>query len=95
MQIRKLHAKARRANRSRSYTGWIDRRLRVALPPDMQWRVGTRVYFCLTKDGGIQISTVPTRLYQGRLLSSRIQRIPPSVGRRNARIGQGLRASRP
>lgn len=95
MHIRKLDAQARRTNRYRSYTGRIDRRLRVALPPDMPWRVGTRVYFCLTKDGGIQISTMQARLYQGRLLSARIQRIYQSAGRRNARTGQGIRVSRP
>lgn len=95
MHIRKLDAKARRDNRSRSYTGRIDRRLRVALPPDMPWRVGARVYLCLTKDGGIHISKAPARLYQGRLLSVRIQRMNQSAGRRNARDGQEIRASRP
>ena len=95
MHIRKLDAKGRRTNPSRTYTGWIDRRLRVALPPDMPWRVGTRVYFFLTKDGGIQISKAPARLYRGRLLSVRIQRMYQSAGRRKARNGQEIRASRP
>jgi len=95
MHKKKLGAKGLRANPSRSYTGWIDRRLRVALPPDMPWRVGARVYLCLTKDGGIQISKAPVRLYLGRLLSVRIQRMYQSAGRRKARDGQDIRASRP
>ena len=56
MHMRKLEAKGRRAHPSRTYTERIDRRLRVALPADMGWRGGMRVYFHLTKEGAIQIA---------------------------------------
>ena len=88
-------AKGRRAHPPRTYTERIDRRLRVALPADMGWRVGMRVYFHLTKDGAIQIGKSPTRLWQGRLLSARIQRIHRPIGCRKDHAGQVIRALRP
>ncbi len=95
MNTKKLQAKNHRAHPSRAYTGRIDQRGRVALPPEMPWRVGMRVYFTLTKDGAIQVSKAPTRLYQGRMLSSRIQRMHQPLGCRQERDGQGIRALRP
>ena len=95
MHIKKLKAKDRPTNPPRAYTGRIDRRLRVALPPQLQWRVGTRVYFNPTKDGGIQIGKVPARLYQGRLFSSRIQRMHQPIGCYKDRDGRGIRALHP
>lgn len=54
-----------------------------------------RVYFHLTKDGAIQIGKSPTRLWQGRLLSARIQRIHRPIGCRKDHAGQVIRALRP
>jgi len=54
-----------------------------------------RVYFTLTTGGAIQVSKAPTRLYQGRMLSSRIQRMHQPLGWRRERDGPGLRALRP
>ncbi len=95
MHMRQHMAKGRRAHPPRTYTERIDRRLRVALPADMGWRVGMRVYFHLTKDGAIQIGKSPTRLWQGRLLSARIQRIHRPIGCRKDHAGQVIRALRP
>ena len=97
MHMRQHIAKGRRAHPSRTYTERIDRRQRVALPADMEWRAGMRVYFNLAKDGAIQIGKAPTRLWQGRLLSSRIQRIQrihQPIGCRKGRAVQGIRALR-
>ena len=95
MNTKKLQAKNHRAHPSRAYTGRIDQRGRVALPPGLPWRVGMRVYFTLTTGGAIQVSKAPTRLYQGRMLSSRIQRMHQPLGWRRERDGPGLRALRP
>ena len=54
-----------------------------------------RVYFTLTKDGAVQVGKAPKRLYQGRMLSSRIQRMHQPLGWRRERDGPGLRALRP
>ena len=95
MHMTQHMAKGRRAHPPRTYTERIDRRLRVALPADMGWRVGMRVYFHLTKDGAIQIGKVPTQLWQGRLLSARIQGIHRPLGGRKDRAGKAIRALRP
>ena len=95
MHMRKRDAKGRCADPSQAYIGQIDRRLRVALPADMPWRVGMRVYFNLAKDGAIEIGKAPTRLFQGRLLSSRIQRMHQPIGCRKDRATQAIRALRP
>ncbi len=54
-----------------------------------------RVYFHLTTDGAIKIGKAPTRLWQGRLLSARIQGIHRAIGGRKDRAGQAIRALRP
>ncbi len=95
MHTKKLQAKNRRSQPSRTYTGRLDRRRRVALPPGLPWRVGMRVYLTLTKDGAVQVGKAPKRLYQGRMLSSRIQRMHQPLGCRQKRDGQGIRALRP
>lgn len=95
MHTKKLQAKNRRTHPSRTYTGRIDRRRRVALPPGLPWRVGMRVYYTLTKDGAVQVGKAPKRLYQGRMVSSRIQRMHQPLGWRRERDGPGLRALRP
>lgn len=58
-------------------SGWacINSRYRVPLP-DMGWKVGTRVYFSLMGPGkGLMVRIKPGPLLNGRLISSRIQRI--------------------
>lgn len=59
---------------------FIDRRLRIPLPPELDWPIGMRVYFSLKQnaDGSFEIVCTkrPLRVYKrGRLLSSRIQRV--------------------
>ena len=53
----------------------IDSHYRVPLP-EMGWKVGTRVYFSRMEPGkGFMVSIKPGPLLNGRLVSSRIQRI--------------------
>lgn len=53
----------------------IDSRYRFPLP-EMGWKVGTRVYFSRLSPGkGFTVRIKPGPLLQGRLISSRIQRI--------------------
>ncbi len=53
----------------------IDSRYRFPLP-DMGWKVGTRVYFSRMEPGKrFMVSIKPGPLLNGRLVSSRIQRI--------------------
>lgn len=59
----------------------IDSRYRVALPAEIGWRVGSRVYFSLAKNAsdwdespGVVITIKPRMLWQGRLASGRIRR---------------------
>ena len=49
-----------------------------------------RVYFNLAKDGAIEMGKAPTRLWQARLLSTRIQRIQRPLGGRKDRAGQSV-----
>ena len=95
MPIQTLPGKHYRSHPSRTYTGRMDRRGRLALPPELPWRVGMRVYVTLTKDGAIQIGKAPMRLWQGRLLSTRIHRIHRPIGGRKDHAGQVIRALRP
>lgn len=69
---------------------FIDRRFRVPLPRELDGRIGARVYFSLRKDayGSSEIvcTKCPGRVYQGRLISRRIQRAcfkPPRAIVRN------------
>lgn len=70
----------------------IDRRYRFPLPPEMGWKVGSRVYFSRVGHGeGFMVSLKPGPLLNGRLISSRIQRVSftPSVNvRKRPRRGQ-------
>lgn len=53
----------------------IDSRYRFPLP-EIGWKVGARVYFSRMEAGkGFMVSIKPGPLLNGRLLSSRIQRI--------------------
>jgi len=53
----------------------IDSRYRFPLP-EMGWKVGARVYFSRMEAGkGFMVGIKPGPLLNGRLLSSRIQRI--------------------
>lgn len=68
---------------------FIDRRFRIPLPLEIDWRIGARVYFSLKQDAdgssGLICTKRPLRVYQGRLLSTRIQRIrfkPRAIVRR-------------
>lgn len=54
----------------------IDSRYRFPLPPEMGWKVGDRVYFSRTDAGkAFKVSLKPGPLLNGRLISSRIQRV--------------------
>ena len=54
------------------------------------------VYIHLTKDGAIKIGKAPTQLWQGRLLSARIQGNHRPLGGRKDRAGQAtIRALHP
>lgn len=70
----------------------IDSRYRFPLPPEMGWKVGSRVYFSRMGPGkGFIVSIKPGPLLNGRLISSRIQRVSftPSVKvRKRPRRGQ-------
>lgn len=56
--------------------GCIDSRYRFPLPPEMGWKVGSRVYFSRIGPGkGFMVSIKPGPLLNGRLISSRIQRV--------------------
>lgn len=61
--------------------GRIDRHYRCPLPPEIDWSVGVRVYFSLTKEGsgdgppGIVVRRKPGPVREGRLLSTRVRRI--------------------
>ena len=71
----------------------IDSRYRFPLPSEMGWKVGSRVYFSLKGPGkGIMVSAKPGPLLNGRLISSRIQRVgfTPS-----AKVRKKPRRSRP
>lgn len=64
----------------------IDSRYRFPLPPEMGWKVGSRVYFSRMGPGkGFMVSIKPGPLLNGRLVSRRIQRVgfTPSVKVRN------------
>jgi len=71
-----LNQRTLKARSEPTRTVHIDHRSRVPLPPAIDWTVGMRVYFSLKKTGlpGIVLSQRPAGLYQGRLLSARIQR---------------------
>ena len=55
----------------------LDNQSRVALPSELPWHVGMRVYYSLTPSDppGLLVSRLPIRLLQNRLMSSRVQRI--------------------
>lgn len=64
-----------------SGTTVIDRHYRFALPKEMDWKVGTRVYFTLIKSvtsrgkpKGFVISKTPGPVWKGRLFSGRVRR---------------------
>lgn len=70
----------------------IDSRYRFPLP-DMGWKVGARVYFSLMKPGkGFMVRIKPGPLLNGRLISSRIQRIGFAL---SARVRRKPRRSLP
>lgn len=59
----------------------IDRHYRFALPKEMDWKVGTRVYFSIIKSvaargksKGFVISKKPGPVWKGRLFSGRVRR---------------------
>lgn len=59
----------------------IDRHHRFALPTEMGWKTGARVYFSLTKNDsggskpkGIVVSETPGPVWKGRLFSGRVRR---------------------
>lgn len=59
----------------------IDRHYRFALPREMDWNIGTRVYFSLLKSvsarckpKGIVVSKTPGPVWKGRLFSRRVRR---------------------
>ncbi len=59
----------------------IDRHYRFALPKEMDWKIGTRVYFSLVKGvaargkpkGGV-VRKTPEPVWKGRLFSGRVRR---------------------
>lgn len=71
----------------------IDSHYRFPLPPEMGWKVGSRVYFSrMGPEKGVMVSIKPGPLLHGRLISSRIQRVgfTPS-----AKVRKKPRRSRP
>lgn len=70
----------------------IDSRYRFPLPPEMGWKVGSRVYFSLKGPGkGLRVSIKPGPVLNGRLISSRIQRVgftPSAKVRKKPRRGR-------
>ena len=71
----------------------IDSRYRFPLPSEMGWKVGSRVYFSrMGPEKGVMVSIRPGPLLNGRLISSRIQRVgfTPS-----AKVRKKHRRSRP
>jgi hypothetical protein len=71
----------------------IDSRYRFPLPPEMGWKVGSRVYFSLKGPGkGLMVSAKPGPLLNGRLISSRIQRVSFTP---SAKVRKKPRRSRP
>ena len=76
-----LNQKAVKRRCEPSGTTVIDRHYRFALPKEMDWKVGTRVYFSLIKSAtargkpkGIVVSKTPGPVWNGRLFSGRVRR---------------------
>ena len=86
-----LNPKAVKRRSAPSGRASIDSRYRIPLP-DMGWAVGARVYFSRMEPGkGFMVSIKPGPLLNGRLISSRIQRIGFALAarvRRNPRRSQ-------
>lgn len=75
--------KSRMLTHPSAWTTVIDRRYTVAIPPGrVSWKVGQRVFWCLTAErpGMAVVSDSPRgAVRKGRYLSSRIQRRRPKV----------------
>lgn len=58
-------------------SGIIDRKYRFELPSELDVRVGQRLFYSLCASGppGLVISKKPVRLFQNRIISSRVQRL--------------------
>ena len=69
--------KARSSSPKGQHSTLIDKRYRVALPAQLPWHVGMRVYFSLTQSDppGVVVSRLPIRPIRNRLMSIRVQRI--------------------
>ena len=73
MPLNPKTVKRRSESSGRTY---IDSRYRFPLPTEMGWKVGDRVYFSRVGPGkGFMVGIKPGPLLNGRLISSRIQRI--------------------
>lgn len=72
---------------------YIDIRYRFPLPAEMGWKVGSRVYLSrMGPEKGVMVSLKPGPLLNGRLISSRIQRVGFSP---SAKVRKKPRRSRP
>jgi len=76
-----LNQRAVKSRCEPSGTTFIDRHYRFAVPKEMDWKVGTRVYFSLIKGvtargkhKGIVVSKTPGPVWKGRLFSGRVRR---------------------
>ena len=83
-----LNQKAVKRRCEPSGTTVIDRHYRFALPKEMDWKVGTRVYFSLIKSAtargkpkGIVVSKTPGPVWKGRLFSVRVKATACSMTR--------------
>jgi len=65
-------------------SGVIDRKYRFELPSELDVRVGMRLFYSLSVSGprGLVISKKPVRLFQNRIISSRVQRLTRSPVKR-------------
>jgi hypothetical protein len=90
-----LNQKAVKRRCEPSGTTVIDRHYRFALPKEMNWKIGTRVYFSLIKrvaargkPKGIVVSKMPGPVWKGRLFSGRVRRTGfAPLARRHKLIG--------